>query len=113
MNDLPIEETPEDGLPGAWSRSDFMGGDPDERGYAQRWVEDYDIEHAKVDWKSPEPLTPEALQERINEMDRLGLLPPARLILGAGQSPDEPIGYDGFGAPLYTHQVDDDPRGAE
>ena len=42
--DLPFEvPTPfldefvvDDDLPGAWSRSDFEGGDPDERSYAQR-----------------------------------------------------------------------------
>lgn len=29
-------EIPDQELPGMWTRSDFMGGDPDERSYAQR-----------------------------------------------------------------------------
>lgn len=35
-----------------------------------------------------------------------------RVMLGMGQDPktlnldEEPIGYDGFGAPLYAHQID-------
>ena len=31
--------TTDDDLPGQWSRSDFEGGDPDERSYAQREVD--------------------------------------------------------------------------
>lgn len=35
-----ITELPDDDLPGMWSRSDFTGGDPDPRGYAQRHQDD-------------------------------------------------------------------------
>lgn len=34
--DAPVEQLSDDDLPGMWSHSDFMGGDPDERSYAQR-----------------------------------------------------------------------------
>ena len=79
----PVRNVPVDDLhdlPGMWDRSDFLGGDPDERSHAERgWVEDYA-------W-------------------------PVRFVAGVDLSDLEPVGYDGFGAPLYAHQID--PKGTE
>jgi hypothetical protein len=66
----------DDDLPGMWSHSDFLGGDPDERSYAQR--------------------ERDAAADAVS----LGRIAPCR-----AYDRDEPIGYDGFGAPLYAHQI--------
>lgn len=34
--EVPYDQVPDIELPGMWERADFMGGDPDERSYAQR-----------------------------------------------------------------------------
>lgn len=67
---------PDDDLPGAWSHSDFLGGDPDERSYAERgWdphpafvqrfivgidpsaIDPEEIKGLNVLWQIPEPMT--------------------------------------------------------
>lgn len=80
----------DDELPGAWSHSDFEGGDPDERSYAERgWITP-DGEAEAAGLKSPDeaylnppyplpfkPLTPfiDALDEAVGEMVTLSGVP--------------------------------------
>lgn len=46
-----LNSTTDDDLPGMWSQSDFMGGDPDERSYAQR---ERDARDPGTDWGIPD-----------------------------------------------------------
>lgn len=102
----------DDDLPGMWSHADFEGGDPDERSYAER---NRDLGADAVSYWPVAGLA--EIQAKVNadlvrlvEAQQRGYITPEDMAIDAGFM-EEPVGYDGFGAPLYQHQIP--PEGTE
>lgn len=77
---------PEMDLPGQWSQLGFLGGVEVVRG---------------SDWR---PGDPGSLYEHLGAAALLPGYVAGVNPCDSDQDPDEPIGYDGFGAPIYKHQ---------
>jgi hypothetical protein len=85
-------------LPGLWDSSDFEGGDPDERSYAQREEDREPLNYSEDKFGRFEIADLRPIQDAINrDIIRLAAISVGFI--------EEPIGYDGFGAPIYDHQV--------
>jgi hypothetical protein len=85
----------DDDLPGMWSHSDFTGGDPDERSYAERgWVPP--VDRAILDAFEPDP----GIARLIEIQDSVNAsFVRQRIAMGVDQTEDD------FEPPLFARPI--------